>query len=69
MQSSVYCLFAFLATLFLITKPLGLWMAPMVQGRVPALLVGIDRHVLKGLFIQNRPQSWYEYALSLFIEN
>lgn len=69
MQSSVYCLFAFLATLFLITKPLGLWMAPMVQGRVPALLVGIDRNVLKGLFIQNRPQSWYEYALSLFIFN
>lgn len=65
MQSSVYCLIAFLAILFLITKPLGLWMAPMVQGDVPRCLARADHFVLKCLSIKNRPQSWYEYAFSV----
>lgn len=66
MQSSVYCLIAFLAILFLITKPLGLWMVPMVQGDVPRCLARADHFVLKCLLIKNRPQSWYEYAFSVF---
>lgn len=69
MQSSLYCLIAFLAVLFLLTKPLGLWMVPMVEGRAPKCVVGADRLLMKSLFIKGRGQSWYEYALSLLLFN
>lgn len=69
MQSSILCLAAFMLVLYLLTKPLGLWIEPMAKGNAPYFVEKADKCLLKLFFIQDRQQSWWEYGLSLLIFN
>ena len=69
MTASLLALAIFSVVLFLLTKPMGLWMAPLAAGRAPLWAAGVDRWVLKGLGVAPLPQTWAQYAVSLFFFN
>lgn len=69
MTASLLALAIFSVVLFLLTKPMGLWMAPLAAGRAPLWVAGVDRWVLKGLGVAPLPQTWAQYAVSLFFFN
>lgn len=48
---------------------MGLWMAPLAAGRAPLWAASVDRWVLKGLGVAPLPQTWAQYAVSLFFFN
>ncbi len=69
MVSSLLALALFSVLLFLLTKPMGLWMAPLAAGRAPQRVTAVDRLVLKGLGVAPLPQTWAQYAVSLLLFN
>ena len=69
MADSVLAFALFSVLLFLLTKPVGLWMAPLAAGRAPQWASGVDRLVLKGLGVAPLPQTWAQYAVSLLLFN
>lgn len=69
MQSSILCLAAFMLVLYLVTKPLGLWIEPMAMGCAPSVVAKADNFLLKLFLIKNRQQSWWEYGLCLLAFN
>lgn len=69
MQSSILCLTAFMLVLYLVTKPLGLWIEPMAMGRAPSIVAKADYFLLKVFLIKNRRQTCWEYGLSLIAFN
>lgn len=69
LESSLFCLLAFLALLVLITKPLGLWIEPLALGDAPRGLTRVDYWLLRGLGIYPREQNWLEYAACLVVFN
>ena len=69
MTASLLALAIFSVVLFLLTKPMGLWMAPLAAGRAPLWAAGVARWVFKGLGVAPLPQTWAQYAVSLFFFN
>ena len=69
MQPALIALTVFSIVLFLITKPLGLWLTPLAKGRAPAVVEPADRAVLHFLGLTNTPQTWAAYAASAVVFN
>ena len=69
MLSSVFALALFSVILFILTKPMGLWMAPLAAGRAPRLVADLDRRILKALGVAPLPQTWSQYAVSVVFFN
>ena len=67
MQPALIALTVFSIVLFLITKPLGLWLTPLAKGRAPAVVEPADRAVLHFLGLTNTPQTWAAYAASAVV--
>lgn len=55
--------------LTIITKPLGLYMLPFCEGRVPKFMEKTDGFILKMFAVRNYQQTWLEYTVSLLFFN
>lgn len=68
-SNTFYTLAVFAIVLLIITKPIGLWLTPIAQGRAPAVVDAIDRRLISVLAPSGREESWQRYAVSLLIFN
>ena len=48
-SNTFYTLAVFAIVLLIITKPIGLWLTPIAQGRAPAVVDAIDRRLISVL--------------------
>lgn len=70
MASTIQLLLLFLTALLLLTKPVGLWLLPIAEGRAPEPVAKIDRMILQFLRIDpDTTETWRGYALSLIAFN
>ena len=68
-SNTFYTLAVFAIVLLIITKPIGLWLTPIAQGRAPAVVDAIDRRLISVLAPSGREDSWQRYAVSLLTFN
>ena len=68
-SNTFYPLAVFAIVLLIITKPIGLWLTPIAQGRAPAVVDAIDRRLISVLAPSGREESWQRYAVSLLTFN
>lgn len=68
-SNTFYTLAVFAIVLLIITKPIGLWLTPIAQGRAPAVVDTIDRRLISVLAPSGREESWQRYAVSLLTFN
>lgn len=68
-SNTFYTLAVFAIVLLIITKPIGLWLTPLAQGRAPAVVDAIDRRLISVLAPSGREESWQRYAVSLLTFN
>lgn len=68
-SNTFYTLAVFAIVLLIITKPIGLWLTPIAQGRAPAVVDAIDRRLISVLAPCGREESWQRYAVSLLTFN
>lgn len=68
-SNTFYTLAVFAIVLPIITKPIGLWLTPIAQGRAPAVVDAIDRRLISVLAPSGREESWQRYAVSLLTFN
>lgn len=68
-SNTFYTLAVFAIVLLIITKPIGLWLTPIAQGRAPAVVDAIDRRLISVLASSGREESWQRYAVSLLTFN
>lgn len=68
-SNTFYTLAVFTIVLLIITKPIGLWLTPIAQGRAPAVVDAIDRRLISVLAPSGREESWQRYAVSLLTFN
>ena len=68
-SNTFYSLAVFAIVLLIITKPIGLWLTPIAQGRAPAVVDAIDRRLISVLAPSGREESWQRYAVSLLTFN
>ncbi len=68
-SNTFYTLAVFAIVLLIITKPIGLWLTPIAQGRAPAVVDVIDRRLISVLAPSGREESWQRYAVSLLTFN
>lgn len=68
-SNTFYTLAVFAIVLLIITKPIGLWLTPIAQGRAPAVVDAIDRRLISVLVPSGREESWQRYAVSLLTFN
>ena len=68
-SNTFYTLAVFAIVLLIITKPIGLWLTPIAQGRAPAVVDAIDRRLISVLAPSRREESWQRYAVSLLTFN
>lgn len=68
-SNTFYTLAVFAIVLLIITKPIGLWLTPIAQGRAPAFVDAIDRRLISVLAPSGREESWQRYAVSLLTFN
>lgn len=68
-SNTFYTLAVFAIVLLIITKPIGLWLTPIAQGRAPAVVDAIDRRLISVLAPSGREESWQCYAVSLLTFN
>ena len=68
-SNTFYTLAVFAIVLLIITKPIGLWLTPIAQGRTPAVVDAIDRRLISVLAPSGREESWQRYAVSLLTFN
>lgn len=68
-SNTFYTLTVFAIVLLIITKPIGLWLTPIAQGRAPAVVDAIDRRLISVLAPSGREESWQRYAVSLLTFN
>lgn len=68
-SNTFYTLAVFAIVLLIITKPIGLWLTPIAQGRAPAIVDAIDRRLISVLAPSGREESWQRYAVSLLTFN
>lgn len=70
MSATLELLLVFLLVLALVTKPIGLWMTPLAEGRAPGPIARVDALLLKCLNIRPEQESgWVGYALALLAFN
>lgn len=69
MSNTFYAFAAFVIVLLIITKPLGLWLTPIAQGRAPSLAASLDARLMRLLGTGSREQSWQSYTASLLAFN
>ena len=68
-SNTFYTLAVFAIVLLIITKPIGLWLTPIAQGRAPAVVDAIDSRLISVLAPSGREESWQRYAVSLLTFN
>lgn len=68
-SNTFYTLAVCAIVLLIITKPIGLWLTPIAQGRAPAVVDAIDRRLISVLAPSGREESWQRYAVSLLTFN
>lgn len=68
-SNTFYTLAVFAIVLLIITKPIGLWLTPIAQGRAPAVVDAIDRRLISVLAPSGHEESWQRYAVSLLTFN
>lgn len=68
-SNTFYTLAVFAIVLLIITKPIGLWLTPIAQGRASAVVDAIDRRLISVLAPSGREESWQRYAVSLLTFN
>ena len=68
-SNTFYTPAVFAIVLLIITKPIGLWLTPIAQGRAPAVVDAIDRRLISVLAPSGREESWQRYAVSLLTFN
>lgn len=68
-SNTFYTLAVSAIVLLIITKPIGLWLTPIAQGRAPAVVDAIDRRLISVLAPSGREESWQRYAVSLLTFN
>lgn len=68
-SNTFYTLAVFAIVLLIITKPIGLWLTPIAQGRAPAVVDAIDRRLISVLAPSGREESWQRYAVLLLTFN
>lgn len=68
-SNTFYTLAVFAIVLLIITKPIGLWLTPIAQGRAPAVVDAIDRRLISVLAPSGREESWQRYAVPLLTFN
>ena len=68
-SNTFYTLAVFAIVLLIITKPIGLWLTPIAQGRAPAVVDAIDRRLISVLAPSGREESWQRYSVSLLTFN
>lgn len=68
-SNTFYTLAVFAIVLLIITKPIGLWLTPIAQGRAPVVVDAIDRRLISVLAPSGREESWQRYAVSLLTFN
>lgn len=68
-SNTFYTLAVFAIVLLIITKPIGLWLTPIAQGRAPAVVDAIDRRLISVLAPSGREESWQRYTVSLLTFN
>lgn len=68
-SNTFYTLAVFAIVLLITTKPIGLWLTPIAQGRAPAVVDAIDRRLISVLAPSGREESWQRYAVSLLTFN
>lgn len=68
-SNTFYTLAVFAIVQLIITKPIGLWLTPIAQGRAPAVVDAIDRRLISVLAPSGREESWQRYAVSLLTFN
>lgn len=68
-SNTFYTLAVFAIVLLIITKPIGLWLTPIAQGRAPTVVDAIDRRLISVLAPSGREESWQRYAVSLLTFN
>lgn len=68
-SNTFYTIAVFAIVLLIITKPIGLWLTPIAQGRAPAVVDAIDRRLISVLAPSGREESWQRYAVSLLTFN
>ena len=68
-SNTFYTRAVFAIVLLIITKPIGLWLTPIAQGRAPAVVDVIDRRLISVLAPSGREESWQRYAVSLLTFN
>lgn len=61
-SNTFYTLAVFAIVLLIITKPIGLWLTPIAQGRAPAVVDAIDRRLISVLAPSGREESWQRYV-------
>lgn len=69
MSNTFYAFAAFAVALLVITKPIGLWLTPLAEGRSPRIVEKADRAVLNLFTHHAHEQSWQGYAVSLLTFN
>lgn len=70
MVSTIELLLIFSLVLALLTKPVGLWILPLAEGRAPSCVAAVDAGIMRLLHIApNREQSWSMYAACVLAFN
>lgn len=69
MSNTFYAFTAFAIALIVITKPIGLWLTPLAEGRAPCAVEKLDRAILCLVSRGSLEQSWQGYATSLLAFN
>lgn len=69
MSNTFYAFAAFAVALLVVTKPIGLWLTPLAEGRAPRVVEKAD-HAILNIFARGaQEQSWQGYAASLLAFN
>lgn len=72
MTSTIELLLLFLAVLAVLTKPVGLWLVPVAEGRAPKPVEAIDATILRMIGLagaQHHTMSWKGYAAAMLTFN
>ena len=69
MSNTFYALAAFALALLIITKPIGLWLVPLAEGRAPRAVEALDRRIIALVARNGHEESWQSYAASLLTFN
>ena len=58
-SNTFYAFAAFAVALLVVTKPIGLWLTPLAEGRAPRAIEKADRAILSLFARRPHEQSWH----------